>query len=261
MKVGRTGSLLRARSRKPCAVFSADCGAERSKRPPRRLARHPEEPAAGVEDPVGQTSDRCARSCGLHSAPLRPRSVPSGVGIEDDRADVDRRDAVDERVVGLRDRREARITTGSRRAAALDQVELPERPALVERLRHHPADELAELASPPGAGIATWRTWRRDVEVGVVLPLGPQHLPRQPADPAPEPRDQLEPPATWSRNSSKGGGSPAKIAVPPTWTWIGPARRAATTCPTTRAGRGPRSLIDPTADPRACEDPRRERRR
>ena len=51
--------------------------------------------------------------------------------------------------MGLRDRREAALAAGP---AALDEVELPERPALVERLRHDPADELAQLGVAAGGG-------------------------------------------------------------------------------------------------------------
>jgi hypothetical protein len=161
----------------------------RVERAPRRLAGEPEQPPARVLEPAGDEPAGAA-------PPRRPLAAAEpevgavGIGVEDDRADVDGGDSVDEGVVGLRDRREPALAP---LAAALDQVELPERPVLVQRLGHHLADEVPELRVAPRGGNGDVADVAADVEARVVLPLGPHHLPRQVADVAPEPGDQLEP--------------------------------------------------------------------
>ena len=151
--------------------------------PPRGRARHRQRLARRLAAPPAAGRGRGPRRRGRRAsrgsarrAPSAPRGarsrVPSGLGVEDHRADVDRGDAVDERVVGLADVRVALAFE------PLDQVELPQRPGQVERLRHHPADQLAQLGGPPGFGNATRRTWRSmskrasSAQTGLVSAIG-----------------------------------------------------------------------------------------
>jgi hypothetical protein len=71
---------------------------------------------------VRRLSRICSSRCSAPGLPRLLRQVelgPLGVGVEDHRADVDRRDPVHQRVVGLRDRGEAPAVE------VLDQVDLP----------------------------------------------------------------------------------------------------------------------------------------
>jgi hypothetical protein len=69
-----------------------------------------------------------------------------GRRVEKHLPDVDRRDAVDHRLVGLRDDREAAV------GEPLDEVDLPQRAVRVERPRHQPGYQLGELGGRPGPG-------------------------------------------------------------------------------------------------------------
>ena len=93
-----------------------------------------------------------------------------GAGVEEDRRDVDARDAVDQGVVGLRDHR-----SGSRpcRREALDDVHLPERLGAVELLGEEPAAEGRELLVGAGRGQGAVAHVVADVEVRVVDPHRP----------------------------------------------------------------------------------------
>ena len=76
-----------------------------------------------------------------------------GGGIEEHGHDVHAGDAVHERVMGLRQHREAIALE------ALNEPDLPERLVAVELLREHAAGEVPSCFSDPGAGSAVERTW------------------------------------------------------------------------------------------------------
>jgi hypothetical protein len=107
-------------------------------------------------------------------------------------------------------------------AQAFDQVQLPKRPLHVERLRHHPADQVAELVEPP-------RLRHRDVadvaahfELRIVPPDRVLDAERDLHDPLPEPRDQQQSLLDVPDQLVVGRRGPLDDDVPPTCTWIGP---------------------------------------
>ena len=118
---------------------------QRPRRAAHRRADRRARPAPGGADGAG---DHLARGRGQQRRLRRARRAPGlvllvlsslGTDVEDRGPDVDRRDSVDERVVGLGDEG---VPVAPQ---ALDHVDLPRRPRLVERLRHHVADQLAQL--------------------------------------------------------------------------------------------------------------------
>ena len=111
-----------------------------------------------------------------------------GRRVQQHLAHVDRRDAVDHRLVGLRDDREAAV------GEPLDEVDLPQRAVRVERPRHQPGHQLGELGGRPGPGQRRAADVERDVEVGVVDPDRPGQLARDVAHLLPVPRHRHQPP-------------------------------------------------------------------
>ena len=104
---------------------------------PRRVGEHllgtPERVGDGGGDQLGE-----ARLAG-RAPGVQRRLTAVGVVVEHDLAEVDRVDAVDQRLVHLGDHGEAVALE------ALDDVHLPERPGAVQPARLHPRDELLEL--------------------------------------------------------------------------------------------------------------------
>ena len=144
-------------------------------------------------------------------------SVPSGVRVEQDRADVDRRDAVDERMVRLRDHRVAVALE------ALDQVELPQRAGRSRAAGTSPARP-ARAAAPRSRATAGRRGERAsEVEARVVGPDRVREAQRRLRHLLAEPRHQRQPLARRARAArrSRGAGR-RRRSCPPTWTWIGP---------------------------------------
>jgi hypothetical protein len=97
--------------------------------PRRRLARA----AQGLPDAVGGGAHEEHLGARLVGVPALLGDLHLGalrVGVEHDRADVERRDAVHEGVMGLG---EVGVAVA---LEALDQVELPEGPGEIERLLH-----------------------------------------------------------------------------------------------------------------------------
>jgi hypothetical protein len=90
-----------------------------------------------------------------------------GRGIEQHGRDVHPGDAVDERVVSLREQREAPV------GEPLHEPQLPERSAAVERLGEDPAGQPLELGLAARPGQRGMAHVVAHVEVGIVDPHGP----------------------------------------------------------------------------------------
>ena len=169
-------------------------------------------------------------------------SSPNGGGrcgpVGDDVADLQRRHAVDQRLMRLGVEGDAVL------GQALDQVHLPQRPRLVQRPRGQPGDQLVQLL------VAARRRQRRapdvigDVEVAVVDPHRPGQPHRDFADLLPVPRYLRQPPldggqqglvaqpgaragagSTASRRTSGSRCSPAGRTTRPMRTTGSPSRR------------------------------------
>ena len=98
-----------------------------------------------------------------HPQALRRRPRRRG-HVQDHLADLDRADAVDHRVMGLGDHRDPVPLQ------ALDQVHLPQRPAVVQRPGHQPGRQVAQLLVAARLGQGRAADVVGDVEVGVVDP-------------------------------------------------------------------------------------------
>ncbi len=176
------------------APLGADLDVERHlRRPPHQVPRHlpdaddavhrapsrPARPAHGATEPArhppqglpdaarGAAGERGAggrlvRAPGL----LRANRLGGRLDVEEEGADVDRREAVGERVVGLVDDREAVVLE------ALDQDQLPERARAIEGRREDLADEIVELGVVAGGREADPAHVVGQVEVGIVDPEG-----------------------------------------------------------------------------------------
>ena len=123
--------------------------------------------------------------CGFHGAASGDRLVDR-LDVEEQDADVDHRDAVGERVVGLVDDREAVALE------PLDQVQLPERSRAVQRRREGLGDRLAELLFAAGRGQLRAAHVVVDVEVGVIDPEGTAELQRRHREPLAQARQQVQ---------------------------------------------------------------------
>ena len=93
--------------------------------------------------------------------------------VEQDGRDVDAGDAVDERVVGLRDQREALL------AQPLDEPQLPERLGPVELLGEHPRRHPAQLFLVAGRRQRRVADVVAEVELRIVDPERPAGLDRR----------------------------------------------------------------------------------
>ena len=115
-----------------------------------------------VAERPGDELDRARTTC---RSPRRDRGAAHLVGIlEDDLADIDRGDAVDHRLVGLAEQREAIALD------ALDQVDLPQRVAAIQRAAHDPRDEVVELLERAGSRKRRAPDVERHVEALVIHP-------------------------------------------------------------------------------------------
>ena len=106
--------------------------------------------------------------------------------VEEDGADVDPGDAVDHRVVGLGEDREAVALE------ALHQPQLPERLGAVELLREDPRGERPQLVLAAGLGQPRVADVVGEVEVDVVGPERPARLERRLDEPLSEAGHQVE---------------------------------------------------------------------
>jgi hypothetical protein len=118
----------------------------------------------GAERDAGRAGGDLHRGLGLElDVGGRRRGLPRRLGlldlarlgrdVEEHREDVDARHAVDERVVGLRDDREAVVLQ------AVDEPHLPQRLGAVELLAEDARARLRSWSRVPGCGSAVWRTW------------------------------------------------------------------------------------------------------
>ena len=109
-----------------------------------------------------------------------------GRGVEEHRGDVDAGDAVDERVVGLRQQRKAIV------GQPLDEPQLPQGPSAVERLAEHPPREPLELGVPARARQRRVADMEPDVEVRVVDPHRPALAERDERQPLAVARNEMQ---------------------------------------------------------------------
>ena len=134
--------------------------AERRPDPAHDLGRH----GRALEQRVGQQLGAARERARDPLVVGRRHRQRVGRGIEQDGRDVDAGDPVDERVMRLRQHREAPVRE------TLDEPQLPQRPAAVERLGEHAAREPLQLALAAGAGQRRVAHVVADLEVGIVDP-------------------------------------------------------------------------------------------
>ena len=108
-------------------------------------------------------------------------------GVEQDGDDVDPRDAVDERVMGLGQQGEAVV------GEPLDQPHLPQRARAVQRLGEDPAGQALELGLAAGAGQRGVADVEADVEVRIVHPHRPALIEGHEGQPLAVARDEVQP--------------------------------------------------------------------
>jgi len=107
--------------------------------------------------------------------------------VEEHGRDVDAGDAVDQRVVGLGEEREAIALQ------PLHQPHLPQRLRAVERLRKDPGGQSAQLPFGAGGGQRGMADVVGEVEAGVVCPQRPPGLKRREDELLAEARHEIEP--------------------------------------------------------------------
>ena len=202
-----------------------------------RLARR----ACRLANPVGRGADEQHLGARLVGLPGLRRQLHLGalrVRVDEERADVERRDPVDESVVGLRDDRVAAALE------PLDQVDAPERPVEVERLREDLADEVAELRHRARPGQRHVLHVPAEVEARVVAPLGVREAERHPRHALAKARDEVEPRVDVLEQRVVAGGlalddhRAADVDVD-----RARARPGARTCPTPTGAAGARSRV------------------
>ena len=108
-------------------------------------------------------------------------------GVEQHGRDVDARDAVDERVMGLRQQREAVV------GQALHQPQLPQRPAAIQCLREHAAREALQLVVAAGTRQRRVPDVVGDLEVRIVDPHRPTLVQRHECQPLAVAGHQVQP--------------------------------------------------------------------
>ena len=118
---------------------------------------------------VGGVTERARDQPERRGRPIGPPLVASqglrrGRGVEQDLTQIHRLDPVDEGEMGFREHRD--VSPGE----ALDEVDLPERPAAVEGPGHDPTDQLAQLVHAARTGQRRAAYVIAEVEVGVVDP-------------------------------------------------------------------------------------------
>ena len=130
----------------------------------------------GVGDRLGQHAERGQPVPG---EPVVASERPGlRAGVEQHLAEVDGVDPVDECEMGLPEHRHPTLLE------SLDDVDLPQWPAAVQRPGHDPGHQLAQLVHAPRARQRRAAYVEAEVEVGVVDPRGRGHPARHPLQPA-----------------------------------------------------------------------------
>ena len=149
MTSSRISSSTVARERS--SISSALCGWSATSAPPRaartQVLGHPAQRARQLRPP-GAVAPAAARDPSRRGAASRAARLRLRLVVEHQVAGVDRSDPVHHRVVGLRDERPAAALE------AVEQDDLPQRPAAVEPVRPVVAEPLAQLrfaARAPGS--------------------------------------------------------------------------------------------------------------
>ena len=148
-----------------------------------RLARH----GRALEQRVRQQLRRRGHRARQPSPRRRCDRLRVGARIENDACDVDAGDAVDQRVMGLRDQREAPVTQ------PLYQPQLPEWAPAVERLREDAAGKPAQLRVATGLRQGRVTDMEGETELRVVHPYRASLLQRHECEPLAVPRDEVQP--------------------------------------------------------------------
>ena len=143
-----------------------------------------------------------------------------GRGVEQHRHDVHAGDAVHERVVGLRQHREAVALE------ALDEPDLPERLVAVELLGEHAAGEVPQLLLGAGGGERGRAHVVAQVQVRVVDPLRAALAERHEGEPLAVARHQRRGGARWPRaGRRRAGETPRRASPPATCMWADASSR------------------------------------
>jgi hypothetical protein len=159
------------------------------------LARVPggvPEPAQGASEHAEEAARREAEEAGAGRRPLRlpglfgANDLVFGLDVEEEHADVGRRDSVRHRVVGLVDDPEAVVLE------PVGQPQLPERLGSVQRRRQVGPDQLVELRVGPGGGQSDVPDVPGDVEVGVIHPHRRPQMEGRNGEPLAQPREQVQ---------------------------------------------------------------------
>ena len=127
--------------------------------------------------------------CGCHGRPGVGDRRRVGREVEQDRREVDARDAVDQRVVGLGDQREAVVLE------ALDQPHLPQRLRAVELLGEDPRGQVLQLLPAARRGQRGVADVVLEVEARVVDPHGAAAVERRVGELVPVAGNEVQPPA------------------------------------------------------------------
>ena len=159
-----------------------------------RVAGSPQDAPAGTQRKPRNVLDTACEQLGLARLRVRfPRAHGRsetdrhGVGVEQDRCEVDAGDPVHKRVVGLADQRELVVLE------ALHEPHLPERLRPVEPLREDPPDQERELVLVARRGQRRVAYVILEVEPRVVHPDGTTGLEWREGELLPVTRDQMEP--------------------------------------------------------------------
>ena len=147
-------------SARPARSGHGPRAAQRRPDPSHHLGRH----GRALEQRVGQQLGAARERARDPLVVGRRHRQRIGRGVEQHGRDVDAGDPVDERVMGLRQHREAPV------GEALDEPQLPQRPAAVERLGEHAARQPLQLAVAAGARQRRVADVVADLEMGIVHP-------------------------------------------------------------------------------------------
>ena len=147
----------------------------------------------GVAHRAGQQRG-VRRAAGAGASRRRRGPSRSGSCVEQHLAEVDGLDAVDEHLVGLGEQRDPAV------GEPLDEVDLPQRAAAVQRARHDPGDQLAQLvdacpaaAARSGVRGSRGRSAASSTQTGLARRPGTLHplaVARHEGDPVLDQRDQ-----------------------------------------------------------------------
>ena len=132
-----------------------------------------------------------------------------GLGVEQQRRDLDRGDAVDERVVHLADERPAAARQ------AVDDAHPPQRSRGIQRRREQHARRCAQLALPAGRGERERADVVRDVERRVVLPAARARRERRRDETAAQLRHAVQARREVPAQPAERGRGPVEADRPP----------------------------------------------